>query len=166
MSPPLKGSFGRLTRQKFLIHTMRTLASLPFSYLMEMTQCFIRFLCFAHIGSTCTLYHLGLLHTWLLPRLSVRTRHRAGKRNLRLATCFVRMTSTVPYDRIRECLTHELYMKPLHKGAARRQYHLWRPTVRGYSRALHISGCYYVAQGNGPCANSLVGHPRGNIIHG
>ena len=97
---------------------------------MEMTQCFILFLCFAETCSTRTFFYLGLLHTWLLPRLSVRTSDEAGERNLHLATCFVHLTSTVPYDRIREYLTHELYMKVLHKGAARRQCRLWRPKAR------------------------------------
>ena len=82
---------------------------------------------FAEGRSTCTLYCHSLLHTWGLSRLSVHTSDEAGESNLRLSKRFARVTSTVLDDSIRECLTHELYMKLVHTSATRRQGRLWRP---------------------------------------
>ena len=66
-------------------------------------------------GSTCTLYCHTLLHTWGLSGLSIHTSDEAGESNLRLSKRFARVTSTVPDDSIRKCLTHELYQASAHK---------------------------------------------------
>ena len=81
-------------------------------------------------GSTCTFYCHSLLHTWGLPRLSICTGDEAGESNLRLSNHFARVTSTVPYDSIHECLTRGSNMKLLHTSATRWQGDLWRPQQR------------------------------------
>ena len=78
-----------------------------------------------------------LLHTWGLPRLSVCITDEAGEGNLRLNKCFARVTSTLPDDINRECLTHELYMTLVHTGATHRQGHLQR-TNGGPSSLSHV----------------------------
>ena len=81
-------------------------------------------------GSTSASYCHSVLHTWGLSRLSVHTSDEAGESKLRRSKRFARVTSTVPNDSIRECLTHELYMKLVHTSATRRQGRLWRPERR------------------------------------
>ena len=91
--------------------------------------------------STCTLYCHSLLHTWGLSRLFVHTSDEAGESNLRLSKRFACVTSTLPNESIRECLTHELYMKLVHTSATWHQGRLWRPE----RRPIILEPCFFGA---------------------